>query len=119
MVENRKFIRLQSAVSLRCKPVVKKGRFGRPKATHCQVKDIGGGGLRVVVDSEMRIGDLLNLEISIPHLSEAIEAVGEVVWFSKTRSKDHEIREAGLRFRDIRPEDLHRIFEFVYAIGIG
>ena len=69
----------------------------------------------------MRQGDLLDMQIHIPHLEEPVMAVGEVVWFSPLSSKERErrIREAGVRFRDLAARDLNRILEYVHTIGIG
>ena len=116
MIEQRKFIRLQAPIGVVYK-LIKKNK--RPKSTMTLSKDIGGGGIQILPKEDLRAGDLLDIEIQIPHLEETIRAVGEVVWFSHTKEKDRAIREAGVRFRDIKSGDLHRILEFVYTVGIG
>ena len=67
----------------------------------------------------MRVGDLIKLEIQIPYLEETLDALGEVVWCSFPRDKEHAAGEAGIRFRDISAADLNKILEYVYTIGIG
>ena len=57
------------------------------------------------------------MEIQIPHLSEPVRALGEVVWI--TMRPEHGHHEVGLRFRDAEPKSLSRILEYVYAIAIG
>lgn len=114
MLEKRKYIRLGTAIGVTYKLIKTHKRM---KQTPSLVKDIGGGGIRLVVKEDLRVGDLIGLEIQIPHLKEPIDAVGEVVWFSA--GKDHEHREAGAKFRDIEQKDLHKIFEYVHSIGIG
>ena len=116
MKENRKHLRLQTSIGI-IYTLVKKHK--KPRATHSLVRDISGGGLRVIAKETLRSGELLEMEIQIPHLEDSIHAVGEVVWFFHWKEKDQEIREAGVRFRDIEPTDLHRILEYVYTIGIG
>ena len=116
MLEKRKFIRLAAAIGVTYK-ILKTHK--RIKQALSLVKDIGGGGIRLLVKEDLRVGDLIRLEIQIPHLKEPIEAVGEVVWFSAQKDKDHERREAGAKFRDIDQKDLHKIFEYVHSIGIG
>ncbi len=91
----------------------------KQKVSRSLVKDIGGGGIRIMAKEDLRSGDLLELEIQIPHLEDLIRAIGEVVWFSHSKEKDRESREAGVRFRDIDAQDLHRILEYVHTIGIG
>lgn len=116
MIERRKFIRLQAPIGVVYK-VLKKSR--RPKPAPSLIRNIGGGGVCIIAKEDMRSGDLLDMQIQIPHLKETIHAVGEIVWFDHFRERDREIREAGVRFRDIEPKDLHRILEFVHTIGIG
>lgn len=116
MIEKRKFVRLQAPIGVIYKPA-KKNR--RQKPSPSLVKNISGGGVRIFVKEEVRCGDLLDLQIEIPHLEHPIHALGEVVWYHSLKEKDRQVNEAGIRFRDIHPKDLHRIFEYVYTIGIG
>lgn len=83
------------------------------------IRNISGGGICLTVKEAFREGDLLEVRIQIPHLQEPIDAVGEVIWCSETVEKDPSGREAGIRFRDISPQDLHQILEYVYTVGIG
>ncbi len=116
MIERRKFIRLQAPIGVGYK-VLKKSR--RVKQAPSLIRNIGGGGICIIAKEDLRSGDLLDLHIQIPHLKETIHAVGEVVWFAHFRERDRDLREAGVRFRDIEPKDLHKILEFVHTIGIG
>lgn len=115
MKENRKFIRLSAPIGISYKAAKQKRR----KPSLSLVRDISGGGIRFMAKEDLRAGDLLELEISIPHLREPIEAVGEVMWFSKTKERDRELREAGVCFLDISAKDLHQVLEYVHTIGIG
>ena len=116
MIERRKFIRLQAPIAIVYK-LVKKSKRLKPQSS--LIKNIGGGGVRILVKEDLRSGDLLDLEIQIPHYKESVRAVGEVVWFAHITERDRDTREVGLRFRDIKPEDLHKVLEFVHTIGIG
>ena len=116
MVEKRKFIRLNAAIGVSYK-LIKKHK--RQIELLSLARDIGGGGIRILAKEDLRPGDLLKIEIEIPHLSERVEATGEVIWFSKTKEKGHEHKEAGVRFRDMDSTDLHKILEYVHSIGIG
>lgn len=114
MKEKRKFIRLKTPIGLKYRRVSK---LRRHKPALSIVKDLSGAGVRFNVKEEMRHGDLVEVDIMIPHLSEPVRAIGEVVWFSRTESKSGS--EAAIRFRDIEPADLNHILEYVYMIGIG
>lgn len=116
MVEKRKYIRLRTPIEVVYQVIKKhKHRVSTPSA----VKDLSGGGIRIVVKHDLRVGDLLGLEIQIPHFEKSVEAVAEVVWLGSSREDETEVREAGLRFRDIEPKALHRILEYVHSVGIG
>jgi len=117
MLEKRKFTRLKAPIGMSYK-LIKKNK--RQKTSLTWIKNISGGGVKIVAKDDLRKGDLLDIEIQIPHLKNPIRALGEVTWFSQPREKEWaEGREAGVRFRDIEPRDLHRILEFVHTIGIG
>lgn len=115
MIENRKYIRLKAPLGVAYR-VIRKHK--RPKMSLSLIKDISGGGTRFILKDSLRVGDLLHMEIQIPHLEDPIRAVGEVVWLSPSKNKD-ESPEAGVRFRDMAPKDLNCILEFVHTIGIG
>ena len=108
MIEKRKYVRLHASIDLIYK-IVKKHK--RSFSTPSSVKNLSGGGIRMMVKEDMREGDLLKIQIQVPHLAHAIEGIGEVVWF-----QDHE---AGIRFRDMEAKDLHRVLEYVHSVGIG
>ncbi len=119
MIEKRKYIRLSASIGVSYQVIKDVKKIKRQRGVPSLVKNIGGGGIRLQVKEDLRNGDLLEIEIGIPHLPEPIAAVGEVVWFNHLKTRDREVREAGVRFRDIDPKDLHRILEFVHTVGIG
>ena len=116
LIENRKYIRLKAPLGVAYR-VIRKHK--RPKTVLSLIKDISGGGTRFILKDNLRAGDLLHMEIQIPHLEDPIRALGEVVWISPGKEKDRESPEAGVRFRDLAPRDLNCILEFVHTIGIG
>ena len=117
MIERRKFLRLQAPIGLTYK---KAGTQKRDKGLLISLlKNIGGGGIRFIAREDLAEGDILELEIEIPHLGQAIKAEGEVVWFSHSKEKDRDVREAGIRFRSIQSKDLQKILDYVHTTGIG
>jgi c-di-GMP-binding flagellar brake protein YcgR len=115
MRENRKFIRLNAPIGISYRVTKQKRR----KSAQSLIRNIGGGGIRFLAKEALREGDLIQMEINIPHLKDPIEAIGEVIWYSESKDRDRDIREAGVRFCDITPKDLHQVLEYVHTIGIG
>ncbi|MBI3252201.1 MAG: PilZ domain-containing protein [Candidatus Omnitrophica bacterium] len=116
MIEKRKFIRLNAPIGVTYKVIT----GNKAEAIHLSlVKNISGGGVRIAAKDLLKNGDLLDLKIQIPHLRDPIHAIGEVVWFSERREGERDLKEAGVRFRDIEACDLHCILEYVHTIGIG
>jgi c-di-GMP-binding flagellar brake protein YcgR len=118
MIEHRKYIRLRAPIGIVYRQIQ---RQRRSKPTLTLVLNISGGGLSLIAKDDFRQGDLLELDIHIPHLEEPVRAVGEVVWFfsSAGKERDRSMREAGVRFRDLATKDLNCILEYVHTIGIG
>ena len=116
MIEQRKFVRLNAPIGICYSPVKKHKRLRRHLTF---INNISGAGVSLIAKEDLRVGDLIKLEIQIPHLEDTIDAVGEVVWFSFSKDRERQTREAGVRFRDISAADLNQILEYVYSIGIG
>jgi c-di-GMP-binding flagellar brake protein YcgR len=115
MKEKRKFVRLKAPIGLLYRRVSK---LRRHRQTQSLVRDLSIAGVRFGVKEDLRHGDLVEVDIQIPHLVEPVHAVGEVVWFSRAEAARGG-NEAALRFRDIEPADLNHILEYVHTIGIG
>jgi c-di-GMP-binding flagellar brake protein YcgR len=111
--EHRKFIRLQAPIGVSYRRVAGK----RDRQTDSYLRDLSGGGIRFVAKDALRQGDLVELEIGIPHLAQPVKAVGDVIWYRA--GKGSTPAEAGVRFRDVSAADLKSIMEYVYTIGIG
>ena len=114
MLEKRKFIRLKAPLGVIYR-VVRKHKRLKQQASF--IKDLSGAGVCLYCKEELRQGDLIQMEIQIPHLEDSVRAVGEVVWVALR--PEHGTHEVGVRFRDAEPRSLSHILEYVYAIGIG
>ena len=116
MREKRKYVRLREPMDL----VYKLAKKVKPQRSYSTfIQDIGGGGIKILAKSDLREGDLLEMEIRIPGLKHPIESIGEVVWFVTGPEANGKHQEAGVRFRDIHPVDLHRILEYIYTEALG
>lgn len=111
MIEKRKYIRLHASIGIAYDVIKNIKKSKRNKTALSLVKNLSGGGVRLQIKDDLRSGDLLELQMQIPHLEDPVRAVAEVVWSTP--------REAGVRFRDIEAKDLHRVLEFVHTVGIG
>jgi len=114
--EYRKYVRLNAPIGIVYGSAHKKKLEER---VHSFVRNISGGGLCFVAKEELRCGDLLELELEIPYLTESICTFGEVVWISRSASKEGSTYDAGVCFRDLKAKDLHAILEYVHSVGIG
>ncbi len=99
--ERRRYRRLQAPVLIR--PVSPLARRVKPKPS-----DISLGGLRAYSDEEQRPGQRLELELLLPDGASAT-VLAEVVWVMPLAEGAPALYDVGLRFVDVRPEDLERI----------
>ena len=75
------------------------------------LKDMGGGGVRLLSRDFLPIDSKLKLEFFLTPASEALMAIGKVVWVQKLPySYQHEV---GIQFLDISEENLKKIRKFV------
>ena len=114
MLEKRKFIRLKVPLGVVYR-VVRKKKAQKPQISF--IHDISGAGVSLYCKEDLRHGDLLRIEIQIPHLADPVQVLGEVVWTAPR--PEHSNYHVGLRFRDVPAKDLSRILEYVYTIAIG
>lgn len=112
--ERRKFVRLSAPIGV---------KYSRVRSTKSQTslsRDISGGGVRLWVMDPLEAGELVELEITLPNLvGQPILAKGEIVWSRAESDSTKTQREIGVKFLDIQPEDLNRLFHYVYSVGIN
>jgi hypothetical protein len=99
--ERRRYRRIQAPVLIR--PVSPLARRVKPK-----VGDVSLGGLRAYSDEEQKPGTRLELELLLPDGASAT-VLAEVVWVMPLAEGAPARYDVGLRFVDVRPEDLGRI----------
>jgi c-di-GMP-binding flagellar brake protein YcgR len=110
--ERRKFLRI--ATSLEAVYWAK----GPSMATgQAQVKNFSREGVGVLLPQSVEQGEYLDLTFKVPGDQIPILATGQVAWASA--SKDQTGVGAGLKFRSIKPLDLARLLDFVYARWLG
>ena len=116
MIESRKFIRLRAPLPVEYSLIKK---HTRQKAHTSSMMNICVGGLSLLVKEEVRQGDLMKIEIQVPQWVEPVKVIGDVIWCSPAKDKQGSQMEAGVRFREINPVELHKILDYVYSVAIG
>ena len=99
--ERRRYRRVQAPVLIR--PVSPLARRVKPI-----VSDLSAGGLRAYSDEEQKPGTRLELELLLPDGASAT-ILAEVVWIMALPEGAPARYDVGLRFVDVRPDDLERI----------
>lgn len=116
MEERRRYVRLDTSIEVHYKVV------GRIEEHRTSTKDIGGGGIRLILFERLDEGALLELEMAVPHEPGKIFAKGEVVWIDEfvVSGPGGEERhfEAGIRFVEIAPDDREKLMKHV-ILGLG
>lgn len=112
MEEKRRFVRLD------LNTIVEWEKTNQNEPTgEFQSKNISGGGICVIMDEVINIGDILNLKINLP-TSRIINSKGKVVWvesFEIMGGKREKKYEAGIEFQGINNEDREEIMKFVFS----
>lgn len=72
------------------------------------LSDISAGGLRAYADDEQAVGTRLSIDLLFP-VGEPAHVLAEVVWVQELPEGSPARFDVGMRFLEIRPEDLARI----------
>jgi c-di-GMP-binding flagellar brake protein YcgR len=81
-------------------------------------KNIGAGGICLIVYEEMRESEILDLKIYLPEGLSPVSAVGKIVWVKEfvvgddLKGKRYDV---GIEFIKIDKEDLKKIQKYVFS----
>ncbi len=104
--ERRKYIRLDTGMEFTYRIRGTKGEM--KKAT---TKNISPGGIRSLLELEIKKGDWLELNISLPNISSGpISATGKVIW---TADEKGDRVESGIKFEEIDPVMKNKFLEYI------
>jgi c-di-GMP-binding flagellar brake protein YcgR len=81
-------------------------------------KNIGAGGICLIVYEPLQKSEVLDLKIYLPEGSKPVSAVGKVVWtkeFSMGDGPKNKRYDAGIEFIEIGKEDLNKIQKYVFS----
>ncbi len=86
-------------------------------------RNIGGGGVGICLTEKLQNGTILELEITIPdNPQKTVEGVGEVLWtrsYGKltTTERDVDLYEAGIKFINIDPISIGRVYAYTRQVS--
>lgn len=89
---------------------------------YTHTEDIGGGGVRVVIEERLVISSLVGLELYIERDTKPIVCKGRVVWVVERESvyrKGFIFFDTGIEFVDINESDRETIIDIVESIVLG
>ena len=111
MQERRQFVRLDASVEVEHQ-VVKE-----PAAQISKSRNIGGGGIRLIIFERLQPNSEIKLKIKLPDNQPPINITGRVAWqepFSISTEGEREHYDTGVEFTQINPADRARIEKFVF-----
>jgi len=112
--ERRRFVRLSALVDI---VYDKRDSLKHKKLT--LAKNIGRGGICLIVYEELKKSDLLDLKIYLPESKTPINAVGRVVWVKEFIIGDISTGrrfDAGIEFIEIDKEDAKIIEKYIFSV---
>ena len=114
MAEKRKFMRLDINVVVLWSKVA--GSSQDAADSRNMTKNISGGGICLIVNEKVELGDRISLNIELP-TSKIIRAEGRVFFtkdFSIVGRENYKKYEACIEFTDISEEDREEVEQFVF-----
>jgi len=112
MEERRKFPRLDLSVDVNWEKIPTKSKKRLAKS-----KNISQGGIRLIADNAIKIGDSLDLQIKLP-TNQTISSVGRVAWvneFEVIGGKYEKRYDTGIEFTKIKKKDVEELKNFMFS----
>lgn len=113
LIEKRRFLRLAVSVDVEYS-ILEEEALPKESVT----KNIGAGGICLIVYKKVDVGSLLSLELRLPEHYSVIEAKGRVVWSSSFRIEgDRRDRyDLGIEFTQISESDRQKLSQYVFKL---
>lgn len=90
--------------------------FGERTVTAGIIRDLSPNGLQVMIEVEVRTGDLVEIKVDLPERRGALLVRARVVWEGRSGNSFHP-HLVGMEFIQITAEDRARLEEFVRSTG--
>jgi c-di-GMP-binding flagellar brake protein YcgR len=112
-MERRRYPRLDASVAIEYSII---GRA--PLKETAFTKNIGAGGICLIVYEKIEVNTILSLKINLCDNSDIIEIKGNVVWLSEfSLDPDKKKRwDIGIEFTEINEEDRKRISKYLFRL---
>ncbi len=111
-IEKRRFVR----ANFPCKIII----FTPPEHTILtHTENIGAGGIRVIIEEKIGVGEIVGLEIYLNETKNPISCKGRIVWVMEKQSlyrKNLLFFDTGIEFYEIKKENRETIKNLVEAI---
>ncbi len=111
--ERRRFIRLEVPVEL--KYIV----TGDPVRKEGTTKDLSCEGLRFTDKSKIKEGDLLEINLDVPHAPNSVHINAKVVWLKKLSTEDDSPSDIGVEFTKIEEDNKNTFLKYLCDIIYG
>lgn len=111
--ERRQFPRLVTTVDIGYSILDKKQTEEKTVA-----KNIGAGGICLIVYEKIAIGTLLDLRLHLGDINSTVKAKGKVIWSSyfTVGSDERERYDLGIEFTEIAESDRQKISQYVFRL---
>lgn len=86
--------------------------FGERSVTAGIIRDLSPNGLQVMIEVEVKTGDLVEIKVDLPERRGALVARARVVWEGRSGNSFHP-HLVGMEFIQITAEDLAKLEGFV------
>ena len=113
--ERRKFIRLTIDAQINYTIIADSA-----SSRSAPLKDIGAGGICLLLNEQLKEGDILKLDILLPDDPPVIPTKGKVIWVkSFSIASEKNVRyDTGIEFTEISDADRKKINKYVFSLKL-
>lgn len=111
--ERRQSVRLEIPLEIKytCAPAYSHNH-------HSLTRNISQGGVQLLIYEKLNVGDIINLELSLPQPEHPVIGRGEIVWLKDATSEGNGEQKrafvAGIKFIELKLKDEERLSAFIY-----
>ncbi|MFH1538793.1 MAG: PilZ domain-containing protein [bacterium] len=110
--EQRKYQRVYLEIGAKVSPA------GDGEPIDAVILNIGGGGIKLLLDRELPVVSKVQLEFALPDEENVIKCMGQIIW--RIPNKKWYMREpggyhVGIKFLDLKQEEKAKLVRFVFS----
>lgn len=80
----------------------------------CTSANLSREGMKIRTNTTAQVGDVVDIEITIPEDPQSVHTAGKVMWVNATTSGGKKAVEMGVKFLMMEPMDKFRMLDFAY-----